>query len=192
MKIPFGYGYCNIQFWADSMPDGDAKNLDFKIDHDSTYQTKEISETWNTLARSHEKDVYGYHVEFDLKLIDYSLESSSTQQNLIDFIYYYNLNTYKDKRFLIYPYASSGDFWSWENRLKIKYEVITLEYPTLTNIAEHVSKGQYLTLKLVTKAIIDTSDYNYLMYRNTSDGSWNSLPVSGEGGNVIFGIGQSS
>ena len=179
MKIPFGYGFCNIQFWGNTMPDGLPKGVNFKIDHSSTYEVVEMADNWMSLARSNEKDIYGYHFNFDLKLIDYALESGSTQENLANFLYYYNINTAKDKRFLVYPYSDASGFFSFVDRGKVKYEVIAIEYPSMTNIAEHVSKGQYLNLKLTTRAMLDKDAYNYLIYRETSDGSWAKLPVAG-------------
>ena len=178
MKIPFGYGYCNIQFSWSTMPDEITKSVNFRIDHNSSYEIIELSDTWMSLARSNEKDIYGYHVEFDLKLIDYYLPSASTQDDLVNFLYYYNLSTAKDKRFYIYPFASGGNFWQWDDRFKVKYQVITTEYPRLTNISEHITKGQYLHLKCKTKFIIDKDAYNYLIYRDTSDGNWASLPTT--------------
>ena len=188
MKIPFGYGSCWISFSSGSQPNGVGQNVYFKIDQSSFFEVDEWSEEWTTLARSREKDIYGYHFNFDLRLIDDSLQSGSTQNNLTNFLYYYNLNQYKDKRFFIFPYYSSGDGFP-EMATKGMFEVITTGYPTLTNLAETSrAKGQYLHLKCKTKFMIDKDDYNYLMYRETSDDSWGILPtvtVQGQGDTPI-------
>lgn len=173
MKIPFGYGNCQILFASSSMPDNDQKVVSFKIDQSSFFEVDEWSDNWVTLARSKEKDIYGYHFNFDLKLYDNDL-GSSTQEELVNFLFYYNQNTLNDKMFYLFPYRSAIVN---PNLTKGLFQVITTGYPTLSNIAETSrAKGQYLHLKCETKFIIDKDDYNYLMYRETSDDSWGLKP----------------
>ena len=148
MKVPFGYGNCHILFDTGSQPAGGQKDLYFKIDQSSFFEIDEWSEEWVTLARSREKDIYGYHFNFDLKLMADSLQSSATQDELINFFYYYNLNQYKDKRFYIEPYRGGTN----PNQLKQLFQVTAVNYPTLSNVAEASrAKGQYLHLKCRTK-----------------------------------------
>lgn len=173
MKIPFGYGHCYIEFSGNTMPNGIPVGFYFKVDHNSTYNVEEISEMWTTLTNNNSKYVYGYHFYFDLKLYDNNLQSGS-QDYLNEFLYYYNINTTTNKRFLIYPFA--GDFNGFEDRFKIKYEVIALEYPSLSNIFSHKGNGQYLNLKLKTTTMRSRTEFNYLIYRNTTNGSWGKYP----------------
>jgi len=174
MKVPFGYGNCHILFDTGSQPSGNQRDLYFKIDQSSFFETDEWADKWVTLARSKEKDIYGYHFNFDLKLYDDNL-GSGTQNYLNNFFYYYNLNQYDDKRFWIEPYRGGSNV----NQLLGLFQVIAVEYPKLSNIAESTrAKGQYLHLKCETKFIIDKANYNYLMYRETSDDSWGILPVT--------------
>ena len=175
MKIPFWYGNCQITFSAWSQPDEIGRGLYFKIDQSSFFEVDEWADKWISLARSKEKDIYGYHFNFDLKLLDNNLQSASTQNTLTNFLYYYNRNLYSDKRFYIQPYRGGTN----PDSLKGRFEVITLEYPKLTNIAGSTrAKGQYLNLKCETKFITDKDDYDYIMYRETSDDSWGILIFS--------------
>ena len=180
MKVPLGYGNCHILFDTGGQPSETQRDLYFKIDQSSFYEVDEWSEKHITLARSKEKDIYGYHFNFDLRLYDEDL-GSGTQENLINFLYYYNLNTYKDKRFWLFPYRGGGNYATWGTVEKLRgmFEVISIGYPTLSNIADKTrAKGQYLTLKCETKFILDKDNYNYITYRDTSDGNWASLPTT--------------
>ena len=185
MKIPFGYGNCHILFDNGSQPSGIQQDLYFKIDQSSFFEVDEWSEEYTSLARSIEKEIYGYHFNFDLRLMADSLQGSSTQDELINFLYYYNTNTYKDKRFFIEPYRGGTN----PNQLKQFFQVISVGYPTLSNVAETSrAKGQYLHLKCKTKFITNATAYNYMMYRETSDDSWGILPtvtVQGQGNTPI-------
>ncbi len=187
MKVPFGYGNCQISFEAGSQPDYIGRTLYFKIDQSSWFEVDEWFDKWTTLARSKEKDIYGFHFNFDLKQIDNNLISASTQNTLTNFFYYYNRSTYNDKRFYIYPYRGGTN----PDAIKGRFEVITLEYPKLSNVADKTrAKGQYLHLKCETKFILDKDDYNYIMYRETSDDSWGILPASENYGQGELPIGE--
>lgn len=187
MRIPFGYGQVYIYFPPDTQPDGNSKYMSFNVDTNSFYEAIEIGDRFMNLNKTKKKYIDGYHINWDLKLIDEDLTGSSNQDDLCNFMYYYNLNTRDDKSFKLIPYYSSADNYSdWlaENIFKVFYNVIVTEQPTVTNIVDGTrANGQYLHLKIETKFMIPKADYDYLVYRDTIDNDWYTLPDRGP--NVI-------
>jgi len=184
MKIPYGYGQINIKFPGSSQPDGVPRTIIMNVDSDtSNYEPIEFSDKWLSLARSKEKDIYGYHFNWDLTLIDEDLIGSSNQDDLANFLYYYYRSTSKDKAFYIIPYYSSADnyaTWIAQNIDKALFTVITREEPKLENFVSNTrAKGQKLSLKIETKFMLPKDSYNYLVYRDTTDDNWGTLPTSG-------------
>ena len=187
MKVPLGYGNCQITFDAGCQPDNISYIVYFKIDQSSWYEVDEWAERHVTLARSKEKDIYGYHFNFDLKLYDNNLISAGTQNTLLNFFHYYNRSTYSDKRFYLEPYRGGTN----PESLKGRFEVISIGYPKLSNVAETTrAKGQYLHLKCETKFIMDRADYDYMRYRETSDDSWGILPATSNIGQGELPVGE--
>ncbi|MBC8384874.1 MAG: hypothetical protein H8E57_05100 [Candidatus Cloacimonetes bacterium] len=181
MKIPFGYGKCYIIFEGNTQPDGNRRTCRFYVDQSASFMNPiEISDIFPNLSRNKMKFIYGYHFDFDLRLIDSAIDSASTQDQLTNFMYYYNINIASDKHFDIYPTAAGDNWASFDEAFLHKYRVLLDGMPTLTPRATHPgTKGQYLDIKCSTKNIIKKEDYNYLIYRETTTGNWAMLPSGG-------------
>ena len=189
MKIPFGYGRLHMMFPASHLPSGVGyQYMDFKVDQNSWREEIEIYDEFVNLAGNIKKNIIGYHLKFDVILIDNSLQSASTQQNIIDFQYYYNINILDDKAFWIYPIFSAGMGAIPANN--VKYFRVILENRHFANLSNTREKGQYLHLQMKTVNMISREDYDYIIWRETSDGTWDYLPGQTTYGsrNIMIGM----
>jgi len=174
MKVPFGYGECAIGFSGSTMPDGIWKSVKFLCDSSSWLIEKEVRDRAINIDNNIKNEVIGYHYDFGLKLIDTNYISASTQENIMNFLYYYKINSADDKWFYLYPTYSYGH---GQQNLPVKlhqYNVILNSW-SLQNIEDHKSRGQYLILNLTTKIMRAVDDVTDIMYRETTTGNWGSL-----------------
>lgn len=177
MKIPFGYGALRISFPASHLPDGVGYQwMLFKVDQNSFREEIEVYDEFVNLTGNIKKKIIGYHLRFDLILIDDSLESASTQQNIIDFQYYYNINTKDDKAFYIWPIYLTGMTNIPGNN--VKYFKVILENRHFANLSNTRERGQYLHLQMKTVNMISREDYDYIIWRETADGTWDYMKFS--------------
>ena len=175
MKIPFGYGELRIDFPTSHLPDGIGyQKMYFKVDQNGFREEVEVYDEFINLDGNIKKKIIGYHLRFDVVCFDQSL-SSSTQQNIIDFQYYYNLNILDDKAFYIFPiYSSTG--MSAIPGDNVRWFKVILENRNFSNLSGTRERGQYLHLQMKTVNMIPRDDYNYIIWRDTPDDSWDYLP----------------
>ena len=171
MKIPFGYGYCSIGIYTTSQT---WQWLNFKVDHTSFFDIREMKDEDMNFSGNNRKYVDGVHLDFNLTLIDNSLQSASTQNNLIDFYRYYHTNYYRDNRISLTPYRSAAGTENWDAiPVDRRSWYVLVDKYFLTNISDkHRNTGQYLHLICKTRNMISKEDYSYIVYRETSDGDW--------------------
>ena len=140
MQIPFGYEFCKILF-----PGQNA--LIFKFDsHQGMFRKEiEIYDYFINILGNKHKTVIGYHLEFELTLLDINY---SSQQNINLFYYYYNRNIELDKSFQIYSvYSFDLENKRWKDvnlftvllkEKNLKYVVIKLEITTTCGVVKKI------------------------------------------------------
>ena len=181
MKIPGGYGYVDLNIDDDYLPEGVAEgDFEFYAVGKSVIQPVPVERTWTTIGHKNVKKIIGYHVKYDLALIDYYL-SSQNQNNLVNFLYHYKLNSSDDKQIIITPRSSDSGFWGTPYAGLQTYRIITTAEPEIVDIKENNRKiGQMLILKAITRTMIPVANWKSMLYRDT-DGTWAVLGVSALG-----------
>ena len=170
--IPQGYGYTNLKIISSHLPSALTAVCDFNQDSELIFKEIEVARTWVTTEHKNIKVVLGYHIKFEMSLVDYDL-GLNIQNNILRFILSMRLSTATNKEFSVTPFCSSDDFWGTIFANKTTFTVIATEPPYVKNIVIKLGQiGQVLKIKAITKNMIPISDWNYLITRNATSGAW--------------------
>ena len=163
MQIPFGYGFCNIKlrYVGVVQPPG-SNGQYFFVDQNSFREIIEIKDEFVNLNNMFIKKVKGFHYNFDLMLFDYNYPDS--QNNIMNFLYCYNLTDTEGKYFELHPTRSQGMGYSTDMAINVFADEIKL-----INFTSKRTVGQKLHIKCHTKDMIDILEFPY---RDTISGEW--------------------
>ena len=178
MKIPLGYGDCQINIRV-SMGENEyvAQQHLFHHIEGSSLSPILIANEYETVNHNKVQKVQGYHIEYNLSLIDTGLGSGSQNilQSFLDNFYnnYYDYNR-------IYIDLYNGGLGSEYEQGQL-WTVSSL--PELTNVGKNNIFGQTLQIKAQSEIMLTKEQMRefWSAYRDTSDGSWESAITSKQG-----------
>ena len=168
MKIPGGYGWVYIGIKVNSI----WYSAGFRCVNDNSVVPEEVSTSYTDINNNHVKHIKGYHLNFNMQLVDKNV-ASGLQNYLVNiFEKYYYQSDHADKYIYIYPnYDNTGTNWTSVSPYAF-YNIILTEAPYISEICNYKFAGQVLNIKGVTRAMISEDDYKIRIYRESTTGAW--------------------
>jgi len=186
MRIPLGYGECRIVvFYGYDGDDYDRKEFYFNHISGSVVIPEAVAVKYESVNHKTIQRIQGYHLNFDLKLIDKDI-GTGDQDNLTDFLAYFYDTVFIDggggaeiqgqKLYLdFYKGGPSTPGQDYSNYALGKLNVIA-EVPQIENIDLNNTTGQYLKLKARSEVMLSVDDMQdfWATYRDTV-GTWGTI-----------------
>ena len=182
MKIPLGYGECRIRVYYGYDYDYntyDTKNFYFNHLSGSVVTPEAVAVNYESVNHRTIQRIQGYHLNFELKLIDKNI-STGDQDDLAEFLAYFYDTVFIDGdndaairgQVLQLEFYEGGSGTSYEEgRLMVVAEV-----PQIENIDLNNTTGQYLKLKARSEVMLSVDDMQdfWATYRDTV-GTWGTI-----------------
>ena len=178
MKIPYGYGACRFNIWTGS----EWQNIDIKIDGNTFPVDIDVGYSFNNIYGNKVRDVDYIRRSWNVRLIN----NDGTQADIINLIV--NLQISPSGFFYFYPHYPGGDDaplewgnWSQRKHQLCRY-ICTISKPALQNLVNgFLGSGQILSMPVDVRDKISVTDdkYQYIPYRDTSTGDWETYPLIG-------------